>query len=496
MNNKDAHGTMDVTDCAGNPIITSIFTADPSAHVWPTDPNRLYLYPSTDIFPARGCDRMDQYHVFSTENMVDWIDHGEILRRDDLPEDTWGPHYPDQFFMWAPDAAYNENCPEGRGPYFFYFPHKTNRLGESDKRWMVGIAWSDSPYKGFKDHEVLMLKDKDGNPIGGYIDPCVFRDGDDYYMVIGGGQECRIAKMMPNMVQLAEDYVILTQNNAHQKDSPYYNKIPYYHEGPWMFARVNDRGEKIYYLVYPGRISEQGDDILYAISDNPYGPWEYKGSVLKPTGTGDTSQCSIVEFKGKWYMFYHNAELSGGFGNLRSVCVDELFFNPDGTIVPVEQTKTGVKAVGPRVPADTPGLEVKYYELTGYNPADYTEETTCPVTGDNCQVVNADLADGLVQNMQNEGAYIEFSGIDGKQGGRALLTVIYSAQDRAAAKVYTSGDREGKGYFLKVPSTGGWDITGRTSCLIDLLPGPNNTIRISGGMGGFNVQAIVVATRP
>jgi hypothetical protein len=63
---------------AGNPIITSIFTADPSAHVWPAY-DRLFLYASHDIFPAQGCNLMDQYHVFSTDNMVDWIDHGEIL---------------------------------------------------------------------------------------------------------------------------------------------------------------------------------------------------------------------------------------------------------------------------------------------------------------------------------------------------------------------------------------------------------------------------------
>ena len=66
-------------DClAGNPFITSVYTADPSAHVW--SDGRLYVYPSHDMDPPRGCDLMDRYHVFSTENMANWRDEGEILR--------------------------------------------------------------------------------------------------------------------------------------------------------------------------------------------------------------------------------------------------------------------------------------------------------------------------------------------------------------------------------------------------------------------------------
>ena len=71
---------------AGNPIITNMFTADPSAHVWEKD-GRIYIYASHDIFPSRGCDLMDKYHVFSSDNMVTWRDEGEILSSDDV---SWG----------------------------------------------------------------------------------------------------------------------------------------------------------------------------------------------------------------------------------------------------------------------------------------------------------------------------------------------------------------------------------------------------------------------
>jgi hypothetical protein len=491
----------DETNRSGNPIITSIFTADPSAHVWPDDDGRLYLYPSQDVFPAVGCNLMDKYHVFSTDNIVDWVDHGEILRRDDLPVDEWGPHHEDATFMWAPDAAYNDKHPEGKGPYFFIFPHSTG--GDTDgpegwgSQWKVGIAHSDSPFGGFKDNEIAFLKDKDGSVISGggiYIDPCVFQDGGDYYLVIGGGGECRVAKLAPDMETLAEDFTVFKKS-----------VLPYYHEGPWMFTRVNDAGVKIYYLMYPGNVGGSGDDMLYATSeDGPYGPWTYRGSILKPTGTGDTSHGSIVEFKGHWYLFYHNAALSGGAGNLRSVCVDELFFNADGMITPVEQTEAGAAAIGPA--ADTAALDRKYgegsYRLEARmsaggeeSYAGYTPYRTYGVMDDACIVAEAQKQENTqaVHNMHLSGAYCEFTGVSGgESGGRVLLEVDYGAQEGAALLVTVNGEDK---YFLRSPSTGGWEtFTGKARCLIDLQPGGGNTVRLSNG--AINIRSITILTEP
>lgn len=100
-----------------NPVIKSIFTADPEAHVWPTEPNKLYIYSSHDPYPYAGCNNMDMYHVFSTENMVDFEDEGEILRRSDMNDLSWiTPSTSNSSFMWAPDAAHKD------GWYYFYFP--------------------------------------------------------------------------------------------------------------------------------------------------------------------------------------------------------------------------------------------------------------------------------------------------------------------------------------------------------------------------------------
>src|ERR1700754_4143907 len=101
-----------LTTRAQNPIIRNIYTADPSAHVW--SDGRLYVYPSHDIAPPQGCDLMDKYHVFSTDDMINWTDHGEILGAADV---DWGRA--EGGFMWAPDCAYKN------GTYYFYFPHPT-----------------------------------------------------------------------------------------------------------------------------------------------------------------------------------------------------------------------------------------------------------------------------------------------------------------------------------------------------------------------------------
>jgi hypothetical protein len=104
-----------------------------------------------------------------------------------------------------------------------------------------------------------------------------------------------------------------------------------FHEAAWVFKRKG-----IYYLTYSDNQS-RANRLHYAISSNPLGPWEYKGIFLDPTGC-DTSHGSVVEFKGQWYAFYHNQSISGK-GNLRSICFDKLYFNPDGTIQKVIQTK-------------------------------------------------------------------------------------------------------------------------------------------------------------
>ena len=357
----------------GNPLVTSIFTADPSAHVWPTYPGRIFLYPSQDKTPAFGCDMMDEYHVFSTDNMIDWVDHGMILERNDLAgKPGWGNKYQMDStraanFMWAPDAAYSTAHPQGKGPYFFYFPvvdMADPPSGSWGNNWTVGVAYSDKPYGGFRDNEIVKIKLANGNDLKGggeLIDPCVFYDEEsgDHYLIVGGSQQMRIAKLNKDMVSLAEEWRVYQGNDA--------NGIPQFHEGPWMFTRENKYGEKLYYLMYPGAGSGS-DNLNYSFSKvGPYGPWTPMGSILGNVGTGDTSHGSIVEFKGQWYLFYHTADLSNGRGNLRSVAVEQLFFYDDGVIKKAAVTKYGPPQIDGTQRTDLSALKTELNAGAGAN---------------------------------------------------------------------------------------------------------------------------------
>jgi hypothetical protein len=268
---------------------------------------------------------MDRYRVFSTTDLANWTDEGEILRADDVP---WGR--PEGGFMWAPDCVYRD------GLYYFYFPHPVG--DEWNNSWTVGVAVSDSPIGGFRDNEIVRLRLADGTPIQGggiYIDPMIFIDDDgSYYLAIGGSSEFRFARLADNMTELAEEFTVY-RNNA----------IRFFHEGPWMFHRTNDHGEKLYYLMYPGGVEgTSGDSMHYSVSGSPYGPWEYGGIILEPVPYSYTSHGSVVEFQGQWYIFYHNAVISQ-VGEIRSVCAEPLFFNEYGDILPVTQSETGLRTL-------------------------------------------------------------------------------------------------------------------------------------------------------
>ncbi len=282
-----------------NPFITEIYTADPSAHVW--NDGRLYVYASHDIAPPKGCDLMDQYHVFSTDDMVHWKDHGEILRASQVP---WGRK--EGGFMWAPDCAFR------KGTYYLFFPHPSG--DEWNKTWKIGVATSTSPAGGFTVKGFL----PDLEPM---IDPCVFVDDDGLaYFYYGGGGVCKGGKLMDDMMGIDGDMQSM-------------EGLVDFHEATWVHKK-----DGVYYLSYSDNNDKDGkhNQLRYATSDSPLGPWTYKGIYMDPTDSY-TNHGSIVEYKGQWYAFYHNSALSH-HDWLRSICVDKLFYNEDGTIQKVVQT--------------------------------------------------------------------------------------------------------------------------------------------------------------
>lgn len=314
------------------PLISDIYTADPSAHVFE---GKIYIYPSHDI--DAGVPENDKgdhfamrdYHILSLDSINGKItDHGVALDIKDIP---WAGRQ-----LWAPDAAFSN------GKYYLYFPVK-----DKTDIFRIGVAASTTPSGPFK---------AEPKPIEGSfsIDPAVFKDDDgSFYIYFGGiwggqlqrwqtgrydstakdepsgdtaaltAKVARLSKDMLHFDEKARNVVILDKDGkplvAKDHDRRFF-------EAPWVY-KYNGK----YYFTY-----STGDThfICYATGDNPYGPFTYQGVLLNPV-EGWTNHQSIVEFKSKWYLFYHDVQLSGKT-HLRNIKVTELKHRPDGSIETID----------------------------------------------------------------------------------------------------------------------------------------------------------------
>ncbi len=316
------------------PLVTEIYTADPSAHVFE---NKIYIYPSHDIDAGDAFDdlgshfAMEDYHVLSMDGAEGKAtDHGVALHVRDVP---WAAQQ-----MWAPDAN------EKDGVYYLFFPAK-----DHDGIFRIGVAKSASPTGPFVP-EVNAIENSFS------IDPAVFKDDDgSYYMYFGGiwgGQLQRwrngtfnadqpesptaflpgdsepalcakVAKLTPDLLQFAEtpgDVKIVDENGNELLNGDNDRR---FFEASWLH-KYNGK----YYFSY-----STGDThfICYAIGDNPYGPFTYAGKILEPV-VGWTSHHSICAFNGDWFLFYHDSSLSKGITHLRSVKVARLEHDENGLI--------------------------------------------------------------------------------------------------------------------------------------------------------------------
>ncbi|MDF7809243.1 family 43 glycosylhydrolase [Pontiellaceae bacterium B12219] len=327
-----------------NPIVSHMFTADPSAHVWD---GRLYVYPSSDTSPPTSHASMDGYHVFSTDDMITWVDHGQILHSDDV---DWGRS--SGGYMWAPDCAHRN------GTYYFYYPHK-----DPSGVWQVGVATSTNAASDFVDQGYV-----DGGR--GFCDPCVFIDDDDQaYLYAVSNATCYAAELADNLMEVEMDMAMQSGLDGLR-------------EGPFVFKR-NDT----YYMIYPDGTSG-ANQMRYATSSDPLGPWTYQEVFLGSTDV-HTTHGSCVEFNGQWYLFYHNGNLSGGMDYNRSICFDPIYFNADGSISMVEQS------IGVELP--TFHKDVNYNGMFGTLEAgDYTTADLVSNGISNNAISSLEIPDGYV----------------------------------------------------------------------------------------------------
>ncbi|WGL16069.1 glycoside hydrolase family 43 protein [Microbulbifer bruguierae] len=293
---------------AANPAITDVLTADPAAMV---HDGTVYLYTGHDeAKDNKGFYEMHKWLVFSSTDMVNWKNEGSPLAVKD--------------FKWARGDAWASHVVEKDGKFYFY---TTVRHDETKPGFAIGVAVSDSPTGPFKDAlgKALISNDMttDTKIDWDDLDPAAFIDDNGEAYLFFGNTKPRWAKLKDNMIEL--------DGPIHSLDLPNFTEALYAHK----------HGD-YYYLTYAMGFPEK---IGYAMSKSIEGPWEYKGILNELAGNSNTNHQSIIDYKDRSFFIYHNGGTPEGGSFRRSVCIDDLYYNEDGTIKRIVMTSEGVDPV-------------------------------------------------------------------------------------------------------------------------------------------------------
>ncbi len=303
----------------GNPLFKDVWTADPAALVVG---DTLYLYAGHDDAHGREMFTIKAWRAYSTKDLVNWKSYGDVLTSTDFP-------YGQKNTCWAAQVVKKGDT------YYWYVTIRNDKYGGQS----INVATSDKPIGPWKTYEKPVVTDNLTNGFMGWndIDPTCLIDDDGTAWLCWGNGNCYLAKLKDNMLELDGEITDL--------------KMQSYEEGPWLYKRNG-----LYYCIYASRpyLDEanhkqpQGSEVIaYATAEKITGPWTYRGQVTGTARNSFTIHPAVVDFKGRTFLFYHNAALSingeGGALGRRAVCVDEMFFNEDGTIKPVRQTNEGIQ---------------------------------------------------------------------------------------------------------------------------------------------------------
>ena len=362
---------------------------------------------------------MTDYHVYSTDDLQNWQDHGVVL---DVKDVAWAASH-----LWAPDCAFKN------GTYFFYFPPRPK---EGNTR-PIGVATSASPTGPFQDI---------GHPIAGVngIDPAVFVDDDGQAYIYWAGAGPQAARLKPNMIALDGPVVTL-------------QGIEHFFEGPWMFKR-----QGIYYYTYPAMMKGGSGDggngqwFDYAMSNQPLGPFVYKGHFSRSGPGGGNIHGSQVAWHGNWYCFYHDFSTSVGDpkqGYKRAMKMDEMHFNADGTIQELQWTADGplaLKNLDPYVRCE----------------AECLNQSDVPL-GKHAVTTEACSEGGVNLSQIEQGDWVRYANVDfGPAGAKGFTARVASPLSGGEIELHLDkldGPLIGT---CPVPKTGGWQTWADASCAV------------------------------
>ncbi|MBU5594052.1 family 43 glycosylhydrolase [Amphibacillus sp. MSJ-3] len=299
---------------ASNPVIKDRYSADPAALV---HDGRVYLYTGQD--EATSNDHffvLKKWSIYSSDDMVNWEYEGSL----DRTAFEWGIH----------DTAWASQAIERDGKFYWYTTVK-NKSTE-DPGYAIGVAVSDNPVEGFKDalgeplitSSMTTIPEFMGDDPWNVIDPTVFIDQDGQAHLYWGNTHLYYAKLKDNMIEIDGEIKTIDIQNMEGT----------FTEGPFLHQYLDQ-----YYLTFAYNYPEE---IGYAISDSPEGPWEFKGKIMDRIPNSGTSHPAVIEFNDNWYFIYHNTALPGGGENNRSVAIEPLHYYDDGSIAKITPTASGV----------------------------------------------------------------------------------------------------------------------------------------------------------
>jgi len=428
-------GSMGLAD---NPIVQTIYTADPAPMV---HDGVCYVYTTHDEdVIVRNFFTMNDWRCYCSTDMVNWTDLGSPLSYKD--------------FSWARDnSSWAGHCIPRNGRFYFYVPINRNSGGTA-----IGVAVANSPAGPFSDPL--------GKPLlagAGYIDPAVFIDGDGQAYLYWGNPKLYYVKLNEDMISYSGQVneVPLTTGSFGVRSKN--DRATRYEEGPWLYQRKG-----LYYMVFAaGPISEH---IAYATGPTATGPWTFRDTLMPTQGKSFTNHPGLVDYKGNTYFFYHNGALPDGGGFHRSVCVEQLKFNEDGTIPTLNMTKEGAPQIGHFDPYVTVQAETICW-------ASGVETQPCKEGGMNvCDV--------------HDGDTIKVKGVDFGKGTATFEVRVASATNGGNIQIHLDSETGPLAGTCAVSGTGGWQNWVTTSCGIKDVTGTHDLVLVFTGGGGslFNVN--------
>jgi len=444
---------------ADNPISAYHYLADPGAA---SDDTYFYVITDSDdpaVANANGYD-IKALYGFRTKDMKNWTDFGIIY--DARKVDGIGD-------IWASGIAVNPN--DGR--LYIVFPD-----GGGGGIGLIGAdsiagPWT-NPVSGNKkliNNWGGGLADCDG--IGWCFDPAIFfdDDGQGYFTFGGGSSNSRPANDNNNNI------FNIYKFNKDMKGFDVSSKTQLKIGGPKaMEASYIHKYKGNYYLSY----STADLRIAYGMSKNPMGPYEYKGIFMgNPNINGQNINANnnnhhgIAEFKGHWYVAYHDRRIANGYDGLekipaedgkanpnpayhRSVSVDEFYYNDDGTMKSLTFTKEGPK------------------QIENFDPYDwYPALTSSKQKGirSRSNWAPGKVAEHLLLPLSTKESWIRVSGVDFGTAATGLTIQAASTDDGNKIEVRTGSATGTLAGTCTLKNTGSKNTFADNSCEVEGLKG-------------------------